>query len=279
MKILYWLSLCFVLLSCVDRNTKSVMKDTTKVQQTVVPEFQAILDSAQVKGAILIYDLEVDQWYSNNFNWAKKGQLPASTFKIPNSVIAIETGVVRNESTLFRWDGEPRALKNWEQDLTLRDAFYFSCVPCYQEVARDIGVKTMKEYLGKLDYGEMKVDSTNIAIFWLEGESRINQFRQIDFLKRLYLSELPISKRTVSIMKRMMVMETNGTYTLSGKTGWSISNNQNNGWFVGYLETQDKVYFFATNIEPSGTFDRDHFIRIRKDVTYKAFRELGITKL
>src|SRR5690606_14963651 len=110
MKILYWLSLCFVLLSCVDRNTKSVMKDTTKVQQTVVPEFQAILDSAQVKGAILIYDLETDQWYSNNFNWAKKGQLPASTFKIPNSVIAIETGVVKNDSTLFRWDGEPRAL-------------------------------------------------------------------------------------------------------------------------------------------------------------------------
>ena len=279
MKILYWLSLCFVLHSCVDRNTKSVKRDALKTQHTVVPEFQAILDSAQVKGAILIYDLHADQWLSNNYEWAKKGQLPASTFKIPNSIIALETGVVKNDSTLFKWDGQPRALKNWEQDLILRDAFHFSCVPCYQEVARDIGVKTMKEYLGKLDYGEMEVDSTSIAMFWLEGKSRINQFQQVDFLKRLYLSQLPISKRTVTIMKRMMVMEINDVYTLSGKTGWSISNDQNNGWFVGYLETQNKVYFFATNIEPTGTFDRDRFIKTREDVTYAAFRELGITMM
>jgi beta-lactamase class D len=138
-----------------------------------------------------------------------------------------------------------RAINNWEQDLILKDAFHISCVPCYQVVARKIGVERMVEYLGKLDYGEMKVDSSNIDYFWLEGESKITQFQQIDFLKRFYLSKLPISGRTEKIMKRMMFIEENENYKLTGKTGWSDSNG-NNGWFVGYVETK-KRYLFLCN--------------------------------
>jgi beta-lactamase class D len=124
----------------------------------------------------------------------------------------------------------------------------------------------------------MKVDSTNIDIFWLEGGSRINQFQQIDFLNRFYRSELSISERTEAIMTRMMVIEENDEYKLSGKTGWSIRNGNNNGWFIGYLEFRNKIYFFATNVEPKEQFEMDMFPMIRKDVTYKAFRQMGIIK-
>jgi beta-lactamase class D len=151
-------------------------------------------------------------------------------------------------------------------------------VPCYQEVAREIGYKRMAEYLDKLDYGDMKVDSTNIDIFWLEGNSRINQFQQIDFLKRLYASELPITDRTEAMMKRMMIIEDNDNYKLSGKTGWSIRNGNNNGWFVGFLETPDKTYFFATNVEPKPQFDIAMFPAIRKDLTFKALEQMKIIK-
>lgn len=247
-------------------------------REIVIPEFQTIIDSANVVGSILIYDSEGDKFYSNDFNWAKNGKLPASTFKIPNSIIALETGTVENDSTLFKWNGEKRRLRDWEQDLIFRDAFHFSCVPCYQEIARKIGVENMTEYLNKLVYGDMKVDSANIDLFWLEGDSRISQFQQIDFLKRFYQSELPISERSETIMKRMIVIEENDNYRLSGKTGWSIRNGNNNGWFVGYLETRNKTYFFATNVEPEQQFDMDMFPMIRKDLTFKAFEHLGIIK-
>lgn len=264
-------------LSC---TSKHAVSDENVVQVTDrevnVPEFQTIIDSANVTGSILVYDLTDDIFYSNDFQWAKKGNLPASTFKITNSIIALETGTVENDSTLFKWNGESRRLENWEQDLLFREAFHFSCVPCYQEIARNIGANRMSEYLNKLEYGNIKVDSATIDMFWLEGESRINQFQQIDFLKRFYNSELPISERTEFIMKRLMVIEANDTYKIRGKTGWSIRNGNNNGWFVGYVETQNKSYFFATNVEPKEEFDMDMFPMIRKDVTYKAFEQMKI---
>jgi beta-lactamase class D len=246
--------------------------------EVVVPAFQAILDTARVEGAILIYDLQADQFYSNDFSWAKKGYLPASTFKIPNSIIALETGVVNHDSTLFPWNGEKRNMKVWEQDLVFRDAFHLSCVPCYQEVARKIGLERMTDHLTRLNFGAMQVDAASIDIFWLEGDSKINSYQQIDFLKRLYQSELPISKRTEAIIKRMIRIEANDGVSISGKTGWSIREGQHNGWFVGYLESGSNVYFFATNIVPQAAFEMNMFPMIRKEVTYQAFRQLEIMK-
>jgi len=279
MKIFHFAAILILFFSCTGKKTGADKKEDKAIErEIVVTELQTIIDSANLEGAILIYDLEADKYYSNDFERSKNGKLPASTFKIPNSIIALETGTVENDSTLFKWNGEKRSLKNWEQDLIFRDAFHFSCVPCYQEVARSIGVKNMTEYLDKLEYEDMKVDSTNIDLFWLEGESQISQFQQVDFLKRFYQSELPISERTETIMKRMMVMEDNDDYKLSGKTGWSIRNGNNNGWFVGSVEHQNKIYFFATNVEPNKDFDMNLFPRIRKDVTYKALEQMRIIK-
>ena len=279
MKVIYIIPILIGLFSCTGKKTESDKKEIKVVErEIIVPQFEKIIDSANVEGAILIYDLKNDKYYSNDFNWAKKRNLPASTFKITNSIIALETGVVENDSTLLKWNGEKRRFKNWEQDLILRDAFHFSCVPCYQEIARKVGENKMNKFLKKLDYGNMKVDSSNLDLFWLEGESSITQFQQINFLKRLYQSELPISERTEMIMKRMIVIEDTDDYKLSGKTGWSIRNGNNNGWFVGYVETQSKIYFFATNVEPKQQFDMSMFPMIRKDVTFKAFEQMKIIK-
>ena len=279
MKIFYVTSMAILFFSCTSNKTYPNKKDEKSTEfRIVISEFNTIIESADVKGSILIYDFENNKYYSNDFQWAEKGNLPASTFKIPNSIIALETGIVEDDSTLFKWDGEKRYLKNWEQDLTFKQAFHYSCVPCYQEVARKIGTKKMSKHLNEIDYGNMKVDSLNIDSFWLIGESRINQFQQIDFLKRFYNSELPISKRTETIMKRMMVIEHNSIYKLSGKTGWSIKNGNNNGWFIGYIETQNKTYFFASNIEPKKQFDMAKFPMIRKDVTLKAFKQMKLIK-
>lgn len=275
MKVFYSIMMLPLIISCIyNRTTSEKNEKQIKAKEITKSEFQKIIDSSSVKGSILIYDLLENKYYSNDFKWAKKGKLPASTFKIPNSIIALETGLVENDSTLFIWNGEKRMLKNWEQDLSLKNAFHFSCVPCYQDIARNIGTQRMNDYLLKLDYGNMQVDSTNIDEFWLKGESKINQLQQIEFLKRFYKSELPISRHSETIMKRMMIIEQGKEGKLSGKTGWSIRNEKNNGWFVGYLETELKIYFFATNIEPKKDLDMDKFLLARKEVTLKALEKL-----
>jgi beta-lactamase class D len=258
------------LVSC-QEGLKNVEKKAGSTRE-IVAAFQQILDSADVAGAILIYDPGKNIYYSNDFAWCETGHLPASTFKVPNSIIALETGVMESDSTIIKWDGEKRGREEWEKDLYFRDAFHVSCVPCYREIARKIGVGRMKAYLDTLNYGHMLVDSASIDLFWLEGESKISQFEQIDFLYRFYNSTLPISARTENIMKRLMVIEENDTFKLSGKTGWSIRNGNNNGWFVGYFEKDGKVLFFATNIDPRKEFNMDLFPMIRKQITLQALR-------
>ncbi|MFK8007716.1 MAG: class D beta-lactamase [Saprospiraceae bacterium] len=239
--------------------------------------FQQILDAAEVNGVILIFDEKNNTYHSNDFERANQGFLPASTFKIPNSIIALETGVVEDENTIFKWDGEKRNLKIWEEDLTFTNALRKSCVPCYQDIARRVGVQRMNEYLEKLDYKNMVVDSSNLDLFWLEGDSRITAMEQIDFLSRFYHSKLPISKRTEKIVKDMMFYDEQPTYKMSGKTGWSIRNGNNLGWFVGYIEKGNERYFVATNVDPKESFNMKKFAKIRLQVLKEATKLLGIT--
>lgn len=266
-------------ISCKEnKGTTTINEEQSANKNIIKPEFQSIIDSSDVKGSILIYDLNKDIYYSNDFEWSNKGNLPASTFKIANSIIGLETGVIENDSVIFKWDGEKKWLKNWEQDLILRDAFQFSCVHCYQEVARKVGSKRMNDYVSKLNYGNLEIDSTNIDKFWLEGESRISQMQQIDFLKRLYNFELPISKRTESIMRNIMLIEETDQYKLSGKSGLSNNNGEYNGWFVGFVEFKNNTYLFATNLEPKKEFDFDSFIKKRLDLTLLGLRKLNVLK-
>ena len=276
MKHLALFALLSILLSCSQPVQKpDAPANDTRRTEVIRPDFWQILDSANVVGSVLVYDPQTNTVYSNDFQRCDKGYLPASTFKIPNSIIALETGVVENDSNIFKWDGEKRRLAAWEQDLIFRDAFQVSCVPCYQEIARKIGVQRMKQWLDTLRYGNMVVDSATIDLFWLEGESTITMNQQLDFLQRLYNRQLPIKERTREIMKRLMLIESNDSWTFSGKTGWAIRNGNNIGWFVGYLEKGESVFFVITNIEPKEAFDMKFFPVIRKQISMGALKKMG----
>ena len=251
--------------------TKFVNQNINKVYSS---EFQSLVDSFNVMGSILVYDLQNDTYYSNDFEWVKRGNLPASTFKILNSIIGLETGIIEHDSMVFKWDGEDRWSPLWEKDLTLREAFHLSCVPCYQGLAKEIGVQRMNDFIQKMDYGEILVEQNTIDNFWLLGKSRISQMQQISFLRKFYLFLLPISNRTERIMKKLMVIDQKDEYLLSGKTGLSNENDHYNGWFVGFLESKNNTHFFATNIEPKEGKGSYGFNNIRKDITLAALEEM-----
>jgi len=280
---IFSLVLLAILSSCQSSTevTKQPAEDTVPTApppplERVQNEIQEILDSAKVKGSVLLYDVNQDTYLSNDFSWARSGHLPASTFKIPNSIIGLETGVIEGKETVFKWDGNPRRLSIWEQDLALPDAFQFSCLPCYREVARAVGLERMRSTLDKIDYPGMEFDAENLDLFWVAGNSRISQMQQIDFLRRFHGQELPIAKRTHEIVTDILVIEETDRFKLSGKTGWSVDGETNNGWIVGYIQTGEKLYFYATNLEPSPGFDIKDFGRVRRHVTMKSFYKLGL---
>ncbi|CAN5445861.1 OXA-48 family carbapenem-hydrolyzing class D beta-lactamase OXA-54 [soil metagenome] len=235
----------------------------------------SFFEDYQVSGSFLLYDLKNNEYIAYNKKRCKKGFLPASTFKIINSLIGLETGVIPDENYIIKWDGVIRDISPWNQDHTLNSAFRVSCVPYYQELARRVGVEKMKYFTSRSKYGKMDISENNLDKFWLEGKSRISQKEQIDFLVNFYNNQLPFSPATLAKVKNIMLVEENEQYNLRAKTGWTFQDGIDIGWYVGYIEKEDQVYFFATQIE-SPKPDNDLFNRGRKEITMKIIRSLDI---
>ncbi len=232
---------------------------------------KGIFDQYNLDGTIILLDPGKGTYFGYNPARWDSGYLPASTFKIPNSLIGLETGVI-DTTFIFRWRGEKRRLPQWEKDMNLQEAFRLSCVPCYQELADKIGFQRMQNYLQKLDYGNMVVTDTTLNLFWLEGPSRITPRQQVEFLQRLRDGKLPLDYQTIQIMKHLMINEQTTSYTLNGKTGWAIRNGNNYGWFVGWIEAGGKVVYFATLVEPINQANTSDFNAARKSVTLEVLR-------
>lgn len=245
------------------------------------PDLARFFDEEQLPGSFLLYDLKKDTYTAYRYERCQQTFLPASTFKIANTLIGLETGILQDENTLMKWDGVKRDVAAWNQDHTLRSAFQVSCVPCYRELARRIGQDRMTSFVKKARYGHMDIHASNLDQFWLTGKSRISQVEEIDFLKRIYQGNVPFSERNRAILKKVMLLEDKPGYRLYGKTGWATNvdgttvTGPNIGWFVGYVEKGDNVYFFATNVEHTSPVP-DTFASGRRRITEKILAELGI---
>ena len=178
-------------------------------------------------------------------------QLPASTFKIPNSIIALETGVVEDpDKDVFKWDGVTRSIEPWNRDHTLRSAIAASVVPVYQEIARKIGPERMQKYLDLFDYGNRKIGG-GIDHFWLTGELRIDPMQQIDFVDRLRRGALPVSKRSQDLVRDILPVTKVGNATIRAKTGLlgAEQGKPSLGWVVGWAEAGSQQTVFAMNMD------------------------------
>jgi beta-lactamase class D len=183
---------------------------------------------------------------------SRQPMLPASTFKIPNSLIAIETGVVDPDKDVFKWDGVVRAYPLWNQDHTLRSAMSASAVPVYQEIARRIGAVRMQKYLNAFDYGNRNIGG-GIDRFWLSGDLRIDPLQQIAFIDKLVRGSLPLSQRTMDLGRDIMPVTKAGNAVIRAKTGLigvdEKSAHPSVGWLVGWAETSGSATVFALNLD------------------------------
>ncbi len=193
---------------------------------------------------------------------------PASTFKIVNSLIGLETNRITDEKMVIKWDGVKRWNEDWNKDLSMEEAFKVSAVPYYQEVARRIGKDTMQHWIDSLHYGNQQLGN-RIDSFWLDNSLKISPDEQLGLVKRLYFDQLPFQKRTQQIVRDVMMQESNTLYTLAYKTGWGFDEKGGNiGWVVGWVEENMHPYFFALLIKtPEKNFDiRTARINILKNI-------------
>lgn len=175
--------------------------------------------------------------------------LPASTFKIVNALIGLQTGKIISDSMVIKWDGVVRNVPEWNKDLTMYEAFRVSAVPYFQEVARRIGRDTMQHWLDTLSYGTKKI-TTRIDSFWLDNSLKIHPDEELGLVKRLYFNQLPFYKYNQEMVKRAMLFEDKPQYKLSYKTGLGKKENGNQlAWVVGWIEENKHPYFFVLNIE------------------------------
>lgn len=243
------------------------------------PDIAALFKNAGVQGTFVLLNARTGNILRHNPERASTRFLPASTYKIPNSLIALETGVAAGPEFHLDWDSakaprQPWWPAAWAKDHTLRTALPNSVVWYYKELARRIGEERMQSYVDQFNYGNRDI-SGDIDQFWLTGGLRISADEQVDFLRRFYFGQLGASERSTQIVKDALLMEETPEYRLSGKTGWAgfgDSSDGQVGWLVGYLERDKQVHFFAMNVE----IKKNEDAAARFSITKAVLRDLGL---
>ncbi|RXM49154.1 class D beta-lactamase [Flavobacterium sp. YO12] len=245
-------------------------------------DFKKYFDNCNVEGSIAIYDNNKHRWFLSDTIGTKKETLPASTFKIINLLIALETKTISSENDIVKWPRTTDTIKYGYRpeiyhDITVKEAFEVSAGWAFVELAKKIGKDNYKKYLSLCHYGNLDLSQTD-ADFWNFGNFKISPLNQVVFLKNLYDEKLPFSKRNMQIVKKVMLTEQNSDYSIYSKTGWTRENEINTGWWVGYIVNNNGTYFFATRLLQDRKINSAAFGNCRKDITKSVFKDLSIVK-
>lgn len=238
MRLILFLLVLFFLSACSQNNV------------TIDNSFKKYFDEQKSDGCFALFNNGNGQFTIYNLaRYRDSAFLPASTFKIINSLIGLQTGIITNDSMVIKWDGKVRDIPEWNQDLSMYRAFRVSAVPYYQEVARRIGKDTMQHWLDSLAYGTKKI-KTAIDTFWLDNSLKITPDEELGIVKRLYFNQLPFFNNNQLAVKNAMLFEDKPTHSLYYKTGLGYKEDGKPlAWVVGFIEENRHPYFFVLNME------------------------------
>lgn len=237
-------------------------------------DWEGEFSSRGVSGTMLVFDERAEHWLVHDRDRAAKRFLPASTFKVFNALVALDTGAVGDEYEVLRWDGTRRAFDDWNRDHSLASAMKFSVVWFYQEMARRVGPSRMQAWIDKAGYGNRDIGG-GIDRFWLDGKLRISASEQVEFLRRLAHGSLPFSARAQEAVRRITLIEVAPGYLLHAKTGWAeragADGKADLGWIVGWVERDGRRWFFALNIDmPKGADDAKKRLPLARSLLVRA---------
>ena len=236
------------------------------------------------QGVLVVTDTLTGELYVSDPALAREAFGPCSTFKIWNTLIGLEEGILKNpDDPFWKWDGGKRNFPDWNRDLTLREAFQASCVPAFQKLARKIGPERMQEWLDKLGYGNKDMCDRPDS-FWLPRAGQPNILitpeEQAVLLNKLVTGKLPVKKGNVATLLDIMRIESSALSTLYGKTGSglraskvgpSADNDFDMGWLVGVLDCGGHKYSYACLVLGAGLGGKD-----AREAVQKIFRASGM---
>lgn len=229
--------------------------------------FQAV-DTATV---LVTFDGQRLQRFGNDLTRAETAYIPASTFKMLNALIGLQHHKA-TATEVFAWDGQPRAFKSWEKDMTLGQAMQASAVPVYQTLARRIGLSLMQQELTRVGYGNAQV-GTQVDRFWLDGPLKITPQQEVHFAYQLATEKLPFDVTVQKQVKDMLYVERRGDAKLYAKSGWGADVSPQVGWYVGWVEQPNgHILAFALNMQLQG----EQQLPLRKQLTLDALDKLGV---
>lgn len=234
-------------------------------------EFAHLFADHGVAGAFVLLNAQAGTYDVVNTDFAAPRRIPASTFKIVNSLIALETGAVRDADEIIPYGGGRTPVAAWAHDMSMRDAIAVSNVPVYQELARRIGLETYHQWLRELDYGNAD-PGADVETFWLKGPLQISPVEQTQLLARLAQGRLPFSARTQAMVRDILLVDEQDGRQVFAKSGWTTASDPGIGWYVGWVESAEQLHAFALVMEVHDRRDAD----LRQELAFEFLRAFGV---
>jgi beta-lactamase class D len=231
----------------------------------------------QHPGCFLLLDLSTGITHVSEAQSCDLPTSPASTFKIPNSLIGLETGVTAGADAVRKWNPEKHGYAHghrqgrrvpeteWgREDLSLTEAVRQSVVWYFREQAAEVGPERMQQMLERLDYGNASI-GTDVTLFWLDGSLTISGREQLDFLRRMWTGQLDVAPEHVRTLEGILTqplksLESRVRDPAAYEAAWSSeveaqfktgTNDYEDGsvtWLVGRLRSEARDVIFVSRV-------------------------------
>jgi beta-lactamase class D len=217
--------------------------------------------AATPKSCFILYDEQDGRTTRQPSEACSTRTTPASTFKIPHALAALDAGIVSGAHDTLVYDGSPLPFDRWKHDHDLASAMRDSVVWYFQRIAERMGIEREREYLRTFDYGNQDA-SGPLTSFWLGDSLQVSPEEQLTFLRRFFEGRLPVREDATRTVREILVQPEGrivnaagehsfaapwpeGT-TLYAKTGSGEDQGRRVVWLVGRVERGDRAWVFVS---------------------------------
>lgn len=197
------------------------------------------------KGCAVVYDRNADRYTAYNPDEMTRRLPPCSTYKIYSGLNALEMGLISPQSSTLSWDGTQYRIPNWNEDQDLSCAMHNSTNWYFTQLDRSAGLDNLARFYQRIGYGNCNVGS-DVTAYWNGSALRVSPLEQVELLVKLYENAFGFQEANVQTVLDSMRLLSEDDAVLYGKTGTGELDGRNiAGWFIGFAEKADNVYFFA----------------------------------